>query len=420
MLTDMGVAVGRNGATRRPERQPPGTTGYHHSQPDMLCYRRRHGLRSQTMSQSEPLITAGAIVALRLFDVAYAIDLARAETLLAEQARMARRSRLSATPPKAMAFGVAPVAVGLGPVVVELDGVTIEAAATARLYDFGAMTLALHVPVMGMPWAGFVHRVNAVDRCTEDLLTDGTWERLLEQVRALVGPALIRPEMSGVQEDYLIGVVHAFDRTLTAAALQDCVDLVPLLSGEQRPLSDSARQDLLRQRFSYYTDDLVVLTWDRAFIYEPRGDSDVMDILEVANAQLLEMRYYDELLDDELPRMYDLVARARRARPLLTSRRFAHLARRLHTLVAEVTELTERVDNALQVTEDVYLARIYAAALELFRVPTVNAAVDRKLAIIRDTYSALYDESSASRTELMEFLILILIMAEIVIALVRP
>ena len=70
-----------------------------------------------------------------------------------------------------------------------------------------------------------------------------------------------------------------------------------------------ARQDLLRQRFSYYTDDLVALTWDRAFIYEPRGDSDVMDVLEVANAQLLEMRYYDELqddelLDDELPRMY--------------------------------------------------------------------------------------------------------------------
>jgi uncharacterized Rmd1/YagE family protein len=46
--------------------------------------------------------------------------------------------------------------------------------------------------------------------------------------------------------------------------------------------------------------------------------------------------------------------------------------------------------------------------------------VDRKLSIIRDTYSALYDESSASRTELMELLIIILIVAEIVIALVRP
>ena len=218
---------------------------------------------------------------------------------------------------------------------------------------------------------------------------------------------MIRPEESGVQEGYLIGVVHAFDRTLSAAVLQESVDLVPLLSGEQRQLSDSARQELLRQRFSYYTDDLVILTWDRAFIYEPRGDSDVMDVLEVANAQLLEMRYYDELLDDELPRMYDLVARARQARTLLSSRRFADLARRLHTLVAEVTELTERVDNALQVTEDVYLARVYAAALDSFLVSSVSAAVARKLAIIRDTYSALYDEASSARAELLEVLIVV-------------
>jgi hypothetical protein len=370
------------------------------------------------VSQSTLTVTTGAIVALRLFDVAYAIDLARAEALLAEQARTSRRVRLSTTPPKAMAFGVPPVSLELEAISLALDDGAVSATVGVRLYDFGAVTIALRVAVTDAAWGSFAHLVNAVDRCVAS--ADDIWARLLRQVRGLLGAAFERPEESSVQEDYLIGIVHAFDRPMTAASLQDSVNLVPLLSGEQRPLSDGARQDLLRQRFSYYTDDLVVLTWDRAFIYEPRGDSDVLDVLEVANAQLLEMRYYDELLDDELPRMYDLVAKARRTRTLLTSKRFANLARRLHTLVAEVTELTERVDNALQVTEDVYHARIYATALELFRVPAVNAAVDRKLAIIRDTYSALYDESSASRTELMEFLILILIMAEIVIALVRP
>ena len=375
---------------------------------------------TQQTTQSTLTVASGAIVALRLFDVAYAIDLARAETLLAKQARTASRSRLTATPPKAMAFGVPPVTLNLEPVTLKLDSGEVTASATARVYDFGAVTIALRVPIAGESWDNFARQVNAVDRIATDGATGDTWERLLQQVRVLLRPAMIRPEESKVQEEYLIGIVHAFDRTLTAAALQESVDLVPLLSGEQRALSDGARQELLRQRFSYYADDLVVLTWDRAFIYEPRGDSDVMDVLEVANAQLLEMRYYDELLDDELPRMYDLVAKARRTRTLLASKRFADLARRLHTLVAEVTELTERVDNALQVTEDVYLARIYAAALELYRVPTVSVAVDRKLSIIRDTYSALYDESSASRTELMELLIIILIVAEIVIALVRP
>src|SRR6202012_2788472 len=109
------------------------------------------------------------------------------------------------------------------------------------------------------------------------------------------------------------------------------------------------------------------------------------------------------------PRMNDLVEATRRRWALPGARRFADLARRLYAMVAEVTELTEKVDNALQVTEDVYLARIYAAALELFRVPTVSAAVDRKLSIIRDTYAALYDEAHSSRSELLEIFVLVLI-----------
>jgi uncharacterized Rmd1/YagE family protein len=52
-------------------------------------------------------------------------------------------------------------------------------------------------------------------------------------------------------------------------------------------------------------------------------------------------------------------------------------------------------------------------------VPPVSAAVDRKLSIIRDTYTALYDEASSSRSELMEAAILLLIAVEIVLALVR-
>ena len=370
------------------------------------------------MSETEPAVSAGAIIALRLFDVAYAIDLARAEALWAAQARASSRLRLTATPPKAMAFGVPPLALALDPVTVELDGQAVQAGVTARLYDFGAISIALRVPIAGVAWSGFVQRLNQVDRALGRGAAAAPWTQLLAQVRAPLVAALERPEKSSVEDDYLVGLVQAFDQPLSAAALQQRVDLVPLLSGEQRALSESARQDVLRQRFSYYTDDLVVLTWDRAFIYEPRGDSDVMDVLEVANAQLLEMRYYDELLDAELPRMYDLVASARRAASLFGSRRFSGLARGLYTLVAEVTELTERVDNALQVTEDVYLARIYSAALELFRVRSVSAAVDRKLAIIRDTYAALHDEGAARRAELLELLIAVLIVIEVVLAVI--
>jgi uncharacterized Rmd1/YagE family protein len=43
-------------------------------------------------------------------------------------------------------------------------------------------------------------------------------------------------------------------------------------------------------------------------------------------------------------------------------------------------------------------------------------AVDRKLAIIRDTYHALFDEAAAARAELLEATIVLLIAVEIVLA----
>jgi hypothetical protein len=364
-------------------------------------------------------VASGAVVAYRLFDLAYAIDLTKAEANWARTARTgSSRGRLAMTPPKAVAFGVPPLALGLGSVMLDLPAGPVQAVVTARLYDFGVATIALRVPVAGESWDAFGSLINAVERAVGAGSEGSLWTGLLERVRQGVGDALERPLVSAVEEDYIVGVVNAFDEPITEALLKG-LDLVPLLSGEVRPLSDNARRDLLRHRYTYYTDDLVVLTWDRAFICEPRGDSDVMDVLEVANAQLLQMRYYDELLDAELPRMYDLVEAARRRWALPGARRFADLARRFYTLVAEVTELTEKVDNALQVTEDVYLARIYASALELFRVATVSAAVDRKLAIIRDTYAALYDEASASRSEVLEIVVTLLIATEIVLAIFR-
>lgn len=369
---------------------------------------------------SSVIIRAGGIVATRLFDVAYAIDIVSAQTLWARHVGSAgSRGRLIKAAPKAVSFNVPPLEVPLGETTVELAGGAMQAIVSARLYDFGVVALSARVPVGDLSWDAFSARCNALDGAVGPS-TDGTfWSALLDRVCRIIAPALDRPGTSLLQEDYLLCVVHALAEPLSGATLRDRVDLAGLLSGETRPLSEDVSRDILRRSFSYYTDDLVVLTWDRAFIYEPRGDSDVADVIEIANAQLVEFRYYDELLDDELPLMYARVEKARSARSLLAARRFAHLARRLYTLVAEVTELTEKVDNALQVTEDIYLARVYSAALDLFRVPDVSAAVDRKLALIRDTYSALYEEASSRRAEVLEIAIILLIALEIGIALVR-
>jgi hypothetical protein len=350
-----------------------------------------------------------------MYDIAYAIDLDRVEAIGAEQAEGASRIRLSRAEPKAIAYGVPPVEIRLGQFPIQLPEVG-TAEASVRVYEFGAVSISLRITLRDLRWSDFAEASLAFDRSAVEGRAAELIGELADRVVALLAPALDRPATHRLEEDYFLTVVQTLEPQLSAEELLERVDLAAFLSGERAELSDGARRDVLKNRFSYFKTDLAVLAWDNAFLLEPSGDLDVADVLEVAYAQVLELRFYDDLLDRELPRMYVRVAETRNAIRGLSRRRYAGLARDLYTLVAEVTETTERVDNALKVTEDVYLARIYGAALELYRVSTWAAAVDRKLSIIRDTYTALYDEAATARAELLELGIFLLIVLEIVLA----
>jgi hypothetical protein len=358
-----------------------------------------------------PVVRRAHVVAQRLFDLAYAIDLERASALCADLSATEER-------PGSLTFGVPPLRLALEPVDIEVAGQRLAGAVSVHLYDFGAITLSISFAAQDMPWPAFVEFARQIEEATALGKPAAPWAALLERVKARLAAALVRPGSSVIQEDYQLLVVDAFAEP-PHGDLRQAMDLVPLLAADARPLSADTRDALLRHAFAYRADDCVVITRDRAFLYQPDGDAGVAAVLEVANAQLLELRYYSALLDAELPRMYGLVARTRGLSPLFAPGQLSRLARRLYTLVAEVTELTEKVDNALQVTGHPYLARVYTTTLQLFGVPALGAAVDRKLAIVRDTYAALYDEASVSRAGLLEVTIIVLIAVELVLALFR-
>jgi hypothetical protein len=247
--------------------------------------------------------------------------------------------------------------------------------------------------------------------------------RELEALRQRIAGAVERPGLAPVSEEYIVFRLSALrDVHGQRASVQGLTDerLAPLLLGEQRPLAQQALSGLLTHRFSYYADDLVVLTWENALVVEPQStDRDVEYILEFANAQLLELRVYDALLDAELPAMYDRIAAARERRHPLPTRRFQSVLSELQTRVADVTETVERAENGLKVTDDVYLARVYGAALDLFRATAWRRGIERKLEIFRETYAMLNGEAQAARSELLEVVIIVVILAELVLGLVR-
>jgi hypothetical protein len=370
-------------------------------------------------SHGTALLIDGVAVVYRLFDVGYAIELETAATLLAPSGpERARPARIEA---QALQIANPPVAVTLGAHDLQVDGQLCRAQLSARLFDFGVCSIQLEVAApAGADWDTFLHFARGVQHSPDaaEVMT-----RELELLRQRIAAAVERPGLAPVNEEYMVFRMSALrDATGGAAPLQALTDerLTLLLLGEQRPLSRDARSGLLSNRFSYYADDLAVLTWDNALVVEPQAnDRDVEYILEFANAQLLELRVYDALLDAELPAMYDRIAATRRRQRPLPTRRFGSVLSDLQARVADVTETVERAENALKVTDDVYLARVYGAALELFRATAWRRGIERKLEIFRETYAMLNGEAQAARSELLEIVVIVVIVAELLVGLLR-
>jgi hypothetical protein len=370
-------------------------------------------------SLAPELTLDGAAVVYRLFDIGYAIELDIAASLLGPSGP--ERTRPARIEAQALQIANPPVSVSLGTRELLVDGTSCRALLAARLFDFGVCSFQLEVAAPeNAPWDDFVHFARGVQLspAVTELLA-----RELATLRERITPAVERPGLAPVSEEYLVFRISALrDARGGSAPVHALTDerLAPLLLGEQRPLARRALGSLLTHRFSYYADDLVVLTWENALAVEPQSaDRDVEYILEFANAQLLELRVYDALLDAELPAMYDRIAAARRRRHPLPTRRFQSVLSDLQTRVADVTETVERAENGLKVTDDVYLARVYGAALDLFRATAWRRGIERKLEIFRETYAMLNGEAQAARSELLELVIILVIVAELVLGLAK-
>ena len=362
----------------------------------------------------------GCAIGYRLYDVGYEIDL----ELAAARIPAVQLTRFVPSPEVANALRIPhpPLVVHLGDV--PLGGVLRAATATlsARIYHFGVIAIRLRIAGTGgeLSWADFSAFGNDVTRL---LATTGAFHDAITRLCDQLGPAIARPRLADVTEEYCVFRLSSWTLAdgapMTLETIPDSA-LTSLLLQETRAINASTTRELLPHRFSYYDDDLVVLSWEHALLIAPTlEETDVEWVLEFANAQLLELRYYDAQLAEDLPRLYDDIEAARGRGRWFFRQRFGPLLGRLYRLNADTTDVVERAEDALKVTNDVYLARIYGAAMEIFRSKEWRADMDRKLAIIRGTYGMLNAEAQAGRSELLEWMVVGLIVAELLLAFYR-
>jgi hypothetical protein len=184
-----------------------------------------------------------------------------------------------------------------------------------------------------------------------------------------------------------------------------------MLRGERQQLSDQERDEVLRHRLSYLTDDLVVPAYNAAFVYDTdAGAMASLEILEYANSQLLEFRYHDELLESELGRIYAGLRTRGGSRVL--RRKSARAVHELHALFIDVNELTDRMENVLKLVGDVYAARLFGLASARLGLDAWKRNVEDKLQTLGDIYRFTVEQSSMTRANFLELVIVLVLVIE--------
>lgn len=343
----------------------------------------------------------------RLYDTAEEFYLDKVEEVLAKEKQISRL-KFTRVKPKSIIIENPPVSVNMGALELSLEKWKLDANLTAKVYDIGVISLILKI----------------------DLPENITFDELRDLSAYLYSSNEIEEIFKEHLNNIKKSLIGTFDKSTREIHVEDFTiyffnnwnsqwNPVPLLLAEKEEISKQLTDETLANSFSYGKNDLAIITWDSALVYDAEKSTDIPDILEFALSELLELRYYDGRLSKRIDIMYDDIKKASSFGWFNRLSRYRRISKTLMELVADISKVTEKIQNSLKVTEDVFYARVYTAALNVFKTQNWSNSIQHKISVVRQTYQMLASEIENSRTTFLEVAIVLLIIFEIVIMLMK-
>jgi len=358
-----------------------------------------------TASQSAETTLRGSVLVLLQFDVCEAIRLDQLRELI--RARTVQQPSMKHPAPGYVRYQRPPVVVPVETLVLE-SGERLQG--EIKYYDYGVLSVVFELPFTG----GWDKLIALASRWVWDVDFAAQATAIVRGSLERAAPALIKPYKEWLSEDYLIFHVHEItgSPTITELIEQHGSHIAQVVRGDTGKLAESECNEVLQSRISYYANDLTVIGWNAAFLYDSAsGAETAIQLLEYANSQLLEFRHYDVLLTEELERVYKLLDEGT---GILARWRLARSATQLHTVLLDVAELTEHADNAIKFLSDMFAARLYRLAAFKVGVPDYKNLVTRKVGTAEELYRFMVDQFNQSRAFFLELTVVIILVVELV------
>ncbi len=180
--------------------------------------------------------------------------------------------------------------------------------------------------------------------------------------------------------------------------------IASLLKSEKLELDDKEVEHTLSYQLQYAKDDLVIIDWDGAFLFDPEGEfGETVELLELANYQLLRYRILDKDLDERLIRAARLTHTEGRGW-FFRTKEVAQAFREVIKIRSQSISQFESLDRDIKLIGDWYSARLYDLLSKKFRLEEWRQTIREKLESLEDVYTIVSENLGLSRMQVLEFI----------------
>ncbi len=282
---------------------------------------------------------------------------------------------------------------------------------SAKIHHFGALSLTYKIPFKET-LANVSRSVGTIDH---DYQKEATSDAAV--IFKKIKPFIKQPKFFLHRTSYLIIQIDTQPDAIKVSELKEQYgnEISSMLRFETEALSEAQRNEILAGAIGYYRGDLIVVDTDAAFIYD-KDYTEILDLFEFANLQLLELQYFDKILDQRLNFVYERKAHKvspRQYLPFVGT--FLHdPVEELGRLRVDISVITERLEGSVKLAGEVYYSEIYSLLTDKLDLKNWKETIDKKLDIIKDIYSVYADKINIVREDLLNVLIIVLIFVELV------
>lgn len=342
------------------------------------------------------------------YDISEEIDLDKIDRLLGKKTEKYSIYTKSLSP-SYMQYSIPPLFAELGSVTTTYCGKTVKGHILVKIYDFGAVTLRFGVDFDGdlndlLKFSCSTERANLFSSEAEDII---------RKIKIEIRDTLTNPEKKKNQsETYTIFTIRRFDKDFSGQSLyrKYWKIIAKIVKQEHDSMSESELKTTIENSLSYYKNDLIIVDWNSAFVYDTSKDFEVLDVIEFALIQSLELRVYDNYLDVIIQKAYGDLGKEK-TRFML---RYRNKLNNLLYIKLEITEVVDRVENSLKLVGEPFLAKIYSLASKKFYIDTWKSSVRSKLNALENIYESLSTQVQNDIMLVLEVSIVLLFIIDLI------